>query len=316
MKFFDLHADIFYDLTNRRLNGHDDTFNSRHYAKMKTGHIGGAIFVVWNDIQSKIQPADFLNHAFDQIQREMHDPSTHMKVVLDSCALNEKWYDDDVSVIVGIEGIEAFGDSIMLLDDYYEKGLRHVGLTWNEQNAFATGVNGDSGRGLTLLGRKMVLKIQDRNMILDLAHLNERSFWDVLRCSCKPIMVSHSNAYALCPHKRNLKDEQIKAVSAQGGIIGVTSVGSFLSQDMSNRNLEVFVEHIAHMVDVGGIETVALGFDFCDYIHENYMGVEDFEDVSKTMNLIRALSKKGFTPPEIEKMAYGNAFRFIKSTGF
>lgn len=273
MKYFDLHADIFYDLTNQSLNGHKDTFNSRHYEKMKAGHIGGSIFVVWNDVKSKVQPADFLGHAFDQIQREMNDPKSNMKVVLDSCALAEKWMDDDVTVIVGVEGIEAFGDSITLLDDYYEKGLRHVGLTWNEQNAFATGVDGDPGRGLTLLGRKMISKIQNNKMILDLAHLNERSFWDVLKCNHKPVMVSHSNAYALCPHKRNLKDEQIKAISDQGGIVGLASVGSFLSQDMSNRNLEVFVEHIVHMVDVAGIETVAFGFDYCDYIHDNYVGV-------------------------------------------
>ncbi len=316
MKCFDLHADIFYDLTNQNLNGHKDTFNSRHYEKMKAGHIGGSIFVVWNDAQSNVQPADFLNYAFDQIQRERNDPKSNMKVVLESQSLTEKWQEDEIAVIIGIEGIEAFGDSIMPLDDYYEKGLRHVGLTWNEQNAFATGVNGDLERGLTLLGRRMVSKIQDNNMVLDLAHLNERSFWDVLKCNHKPVMVSHANAYALCPHKRNLKDEQIKAIAEQGGIVGLASVGAFLNQDMSNRNLEVFIEHIIHMVDLAGIETVALGFDYCDYIHKNYVGVEGLEDISKTTNLIEALSRKGFTPSEIKKIAHENAFRFIKSTGF
>ncbi|WP_069871405.1 dipeptidase [Fusibacter sp. 3D3] len=316
MKFFDLHADIFYDLTNQSLSGHEDTFNNRHYDKMATGHIGGSIFVVWSDAKSKVTPSDFLEYAFEQIAREMNDPYAQMKVVLDSHSLFEKWSDDKVKVIVGVEGIEAFGDSIMLLDTYYEKGLRHVGMTWNEQNAFATGVEGDPGRGLTLTGRKMVRKIQDKNMILDLAHLNERSFWDVLKCNQKPVMVSHSNSYALCPHKRNLKDEQIKAISDQGGIIGLTSVGSFLSQDLSKRNLETFAEHIEHIVDIAGIDTVALGFDYCDYIHKDYVGVEGLENASKTMNLIEALQKRGFTSQEIQKIAHENALKFIKSTGF
>lgn len=316
MKFFDLHADIFYDLTNQHQKGYNDTFNSRHYEKMKSGNIGGSVFVVWSDPNSDIDPARFLDLAFKQVEREASDTDSHMKMVLNTTDLLEAWYDDDVKVIVGMEGINAFGESLVMIDDYYERGLRHIGLTWNEQNAFATGVDGVAERGLTLLGRKMVKKIQDKNMILDLAHLNERSFWDALKCNHKPVMVSHSNAFALCPHKRNLKDEQIKAIAAQGGIIGIASVGSFVSEDLSKRNIETLTEHIVHMVDIAGIDSVAFGFDYCDYIVEDYVGVTKIRDASETLNIIESLSKKGFSPKEIKKIANENALKFIKSTGF
>lgn len=316
MKFFDLHADIFYDLTNQHQKGYSDTFNTRHYEKMKSGHIGGSIFVVWSDPNSEIESSRFLDLAFKQVEREMNDATSHMKVILNTDDLLETWYDDNVKAIVGMEGIQAFGESLLMIDDYYERGLRHIGLTWNEQNAFATGVEGIAERGLTLLGRKMVKKIQDKNMILDLAHLNEKSFYDVLRCNQKPVMVSHSNAYALCPHKRNLKNEQIKAIAAQGGIIGIASVGAFVSEDLSKRNIETLSDHIAYMVDIAGIDAVAFGFDYCDYIVEDYVGVEDIRDASATLNIIEALSKKGFTPMEIKKIANENALKFIKSTGF
>ncbi len=316
MKFFDLHADIFYDLTNQTQMGYRDTFNSRHYEKMKSGHIGGGIFVVWTDPQSDIETKHFLDLAFAQVDREINDVNSKMKVILSSNEIQDILLDDHVKVIVGMEGIRAFDESLMMLDDYYEKGLRHVGLTWNEQNSYATGVDGNLDRGLTLLGRKMVKKIQTQNMILDLAHLNERSFWDVLKCNLKPVMVSHSNAYALCPHKRNLRDEQIRAIAKQGGIIGVASVGSFVSEDLTERTIDKLAEHIAHMVNIAGIEAVAFGFDFCDYIVKDYIGVTDISDASVASNMIEALTRKGFSSMEIKKIAYENALKYIKSTGF
>lgn len=316
MKFFDLHADIFYDLTVQEIKGTPSTFEERHLKKFKAGNVKSGIFVVWYETDSEIAPSVFVNRAFDVIESLEENAESSLYFIKDFKTLEDSWNTDKVGVIIGMEGVSAFGDSMEPLEAYYESGLRHIGLTWNEQNAFATGVFGEPTRGITPLGRKLIERAQSKNMLVDLAHLNEKSFWDAMSFTTKPLFVSHANAFKLCPHSRNLKDEQIKEIARNGGVIGLASVGSFLSEDMSERHVDKFIDHLMHMAYLGGIESVAVGFDFCDYIYDEYVGVKNLEDASKTGFLVEGLIKRGFSKNDIEKIAYQNVLRYIKSTGF
>ncbi|MEM5818834.1 MAG: membrane dipeptidase, partial [Desulfitobacterium hafniense] len=123
-----------------------------------------------------------------------------------------------VGCLLSIEGGEILGNSLFLLDIIYELGVRALGLTWNQRNAIADGAGELTQSALTQFGEKVIQRMNELGMLIDVSHLNEAGFWHVLKLSSQPILASHSCAYALCPHPRNLTDEQLKALAQNGGV--------------------------------------------------------------------------------------------------
>ena len=202
-------------------------------------------------------------------------------------------------------------------------GARHASLTWNEQNALATGVGGDPLRGLTDSGKNAVRKLEELKMIVDVSHANEKSFWDIMDIATKPVIASHSNVKALSDHRRNLTDNQIKAIAESGGIIGINGYRDFVDyKNWQRADVGDLVNHIDYMADLVGIDHISCGFDFSGFIDQdclsafledtsnpNVLGLKEFKD---TPNLIKELQKRGYTQDEIEKIGYKNAFRVIQ----
>lgn len=209
-------------------------------------------------------------------------------------------------LMLHLEGASAVGSSLFLLDALYYLGVRSVGLTWNHRNLLADGVSeGGTGGGLSSLGRKAVLEINRLGMLLDLAHISPAGFYSALEVSIRPPVVSHANCFALCPHPRNLTDEQLKAVQNARGLVGVTFVPDFV--DNRAPNIERLVDHMVHIAEVAGAETLALGSDF-DGSDEVILS-----DVSKYPELINLLPGRGFTVLEIEMITNGNYKRVLNS---
>lgn len=104
-------------------------------------------------------------------------------------------------------------------------------------------------------------------MIIDVSHANEKTFWDIYNNTTKSFIASHSNAKSLCNHKRNLTDEQIKAIASRDGVIGINAYKGFVAIDSYKQNLERFVDHIEYIISLVGVRHVALGFDFCEYLY-------------------------------------------------
>lgn len=194
------------------------------------------------------------------------------------------------------------------LEALFAVGVRMIGLTWNGRNEIADGLGvGDRPGGLTDVGKIMVAHMQQLGVVVDLSHIAEIGFWDVLEVSSKPVACSHSNAKAIHEHRRNLTDAQIKAIAAQGGVIGVTYVPAFLGPgrdpDAGDRpGIEEVVRHIDHMCEVGGPEVVGLGSDF-DGIAQTPVGLED---VSCVPALTAALLARGYSEADLVKILGGN----------
>lgn len=213
---------------------------------------------------------------------------------------------DKLGILISVEGGEVLGESLFMLDIIFELGVRALGLTWNQRNALADGAGEQTNSRLTFYGQNVIHRMNELGMLIDVSHLNEAGFWHVLTLTDAPIVASHSCAYALCSHPRNLTDEQLKALADNHGLVGVNFYPHFLTEH-GEASLVQVVQHIVHIAEVAGVEVVGLGSDF-DGIDQVPKGLED---VSKYQNLAKSLLQEGFSEEEIEKIFYKNFRRLL-----
>jgi membrane dipeptidase len=180
-------------------------------------------------------------------------------------------------------------------------------LTWNGENELACGVEAGSG-GLSAFGKEVVYEMNRLGMLIDVSHLSERAFWDVLSISKAPVMASHSNAKSLCDHKRNLKDEQILAISRMGGVIGLNFYPPFLSNS-GVANMEDCIRHIDRILAVGGENCLGLGSDFDGFTEPVTVGLSSSDAYH---DLFSELLKRGYPDRVLQKLAYGNFLSLAK----
>jgi membrane dipeptidase len=223
-----------------------------------------------------------------------------------------------VTAILHLEGAEPLAPDLSDLDEWYERGLRSLGLVWSRRNAFAEGVpfrfpgSPDTGPGLTDAGRALVRACNERGVLVDCSHLNRRGFLDVAELSEAPLVATHSNAWALCPATRNLDDEQLDLVAASGGVVGVNFAVAFLRADGLNdpdTPVEEVCRHVEHLAGRMGIDHVAFGSDFEGAtVPSALAGVHGFDDV------LAALRVRGWDEPSLAKLAHGNWLRVLRAT--
>ena len=183
--------------------------------------------------------------------------------------------------LLAIEEGGAIDGSLEALRCLYELGVRAMTLTWSNRNDIADGVNEEkSGGGLTVFGRQVVAEMNKLGMLVDVSHIAPAGFWDVIEASTKPIIATHSNVKALCPHPRNLDDAQIKAINENDGLIGITFAGQFLENDYNDACIESVYRHIDHMLNLmGNDDHIGFGSDFDGISHPPYniQGVQDYK---------------------------------------
>ncbi|MCX7919160.1 MAG: dipeptidase [bacterium] len=235
----------------------------------------------------------------------------------------QQWIENDIlAFVLHIEGAEAINPDLSDLPEFYQRGVRSLGLVWSRPNAFGSGVpfrypsSPDIGHGLTQAGKNLVAACNELGIILDLSHLNEQGFWDVAKLSKHPLVVSHTGVHAICPSSRNLTDEQIDAIADSGGVVGIMFQPAHLQfsgnkDPMPNDNVAItdIVKHIDYIKTRIGIEHVAFGSDF-----DGAQMPKELNDVSGLQKLIEALRQAEYADKDIEKIAYKNWFRVIQET--
>jgi membrane dipeptidase len=226
--------------------------------------------------------------------------------------------DGEITAIVHMEGAEAIADDLSNLADWYDRGLRSIGIVWSRPNAFAEGVpfrfpaSPDTGPGLTDAGRALVRACNELGILVDVSHLNERGFWDVAATSDQPIVATHSNAHALCASTRNLTDGQLDAVRDSGGVVGVNFAVTFLREDGMNRveetGLDEIVRHVDYLAERMGIDHVAFGSDFDGAAVPAALG-----GVSGLPRLVDVLRER-YELGEVDRITHGNWLRVLDAT--
>ena len=208
---------------------------------------------------------------------------------------------ENIKAILSIEGGEGIY-SLAALRNYYRLGVRIAALTWNFSNHIASGAfEEDTTRGLTEFGKKVVNEMNALGMLIDVSHLNRKSFYDIAEITKMPIIATHSCSDAICPHVRNLTDEQFNIIKQSGGCVGINFYPTFLTDD-GKCTVDDIVKHIDHFMELGGEDNIGIGADFdgVDCLPE---GINGAQDVYKVFD---RLLQKGYTDEQIEKISHKN----------
>ena len=211
-------------------------------------------------------------------------------------------------IIIHCEGARGIRD-LDHLHRLHAQGLRSVGLTWNHANAYAAGALEDPDRGLTPAGRDLVRELEALHMVIDAAHLNRQGFDDLLATAHGPIVVTHTACAALFPHPRCVTDDQIRAVAARDGLLGVFYANKFLAPEGTRVTIDTVIDHYDHLVEIAGIEHIALGTDFggIDSGMPEHLTIP-----AELPNLFARMAERGYSAADIAALRGGNYLRVLR----
>ena len=216
-----------------------------------------------------------------------------------------------LSAILTMEDGRSVDGKMEKLEHYYNMGVRVIGLTWNQENCFGAPNSTDPtimAKGLTNFGKDAIVRMNELGMGVDVSHLSDGGFWDVANLTKKPFFATHSNCRSLNPHPRSMTDEMIRALADKGGVMGVNFCPAFLVQDVENNRAtcDMLVAQLRHMVNIGGADCAAIGTDF-----DGMGGDLEIASADQMPKLFIALERAGFTPHQMEKIAFANAERVM-----
>ena len=218
-----------------------------------------------------------------------------------------------IGVFLGVESLKFLRDASEI-QELYERGLRHVSLTWNEPNKFAAGAY-CGVKGLTEEGMELIREIEKLGMVIDLSHTNYMTFEEIIDIVHKPVIVSHGNCKGIYNHVRNYTDKQLLQIKETGGVIGISAKPHLLTYDRKARTVKKIAEHIDYAVKLMGIDHVGMGLDITYYIHrtETKNRVKGMEHIGKVSKVFTELKKMGYSTEDIDKIKYKNFERVIKT---
>ena len=241
-----------------------------------------------------------------------------LKICLTAADLRGCLENGKLAAILHMEGAEAIDPELNALDLFYRAGLRSLGPVWSRSTIFGEGVpfrfpgTPDTGGGLTGLGFDLVRRCNALGIMIDLSHITERGFWDVAEQSTHPLVATHSNAHALCPHVRNLTDDQLRAIAESDGMVGVNFAASFLREDgrmIDDVPLEQVVRHFDHLMSVLGEDRVGFGSDF-----DGAKVPKEIGDAAGLPNLIVEMRRHGYDDVLLKKLCHDNWLRVLEKT--
>ena len=207
------------------------------------------------------------------------------------------------AAFLSIEGAELIGCDPARLDEAAAEGVVAINLTWNHANALSGSNAEHPEQGLTPLGKQFVAKMEDLHILVDVSHLSETGFWDVMEQARRPILASHSNAKSVWNHIRNLTDEQITAIIENQGVIGLNFYQDFVG---GSRDLDMLRAHLDHILELGGAANVGLGGDWdgCDII-------DDLPSIDRLSSLYEYLLRHGYHETDVQNLFYNNLMRIV-----
>ncbi len=298
LEIFDAHCDT----PGKLYDGADPLDPNLHFSLSKTQKYSRYVQIMAFCIVDRRREHPF-STALQGIERRQAFPDTPL--ITTKRALSE--HKSGTALLLAVEGGEAIEGSLDSLYMLFQKGVRILTLTWNNKNEIADpAARPENPGGLTPFGRAVIGEMERLGMAVDISHISEKGFWDVMETAKKPVIASHSCAMQLCPHPRNLTDSQFTALCKNGGIVGVNFYPLFLG----GNTVDDIVRHVLHFLSLGGENHIGFGSDFdgIKILPEKLHGVGDFDTI------IEALLRGNISEEIVRKIAYKNMENYFLQT--
>lgn len=307
---FDLHCDTIYELLGKDYRAGDILrSNSRHIDLDRAKTLPGyaqcfACFTTpMEDLPGQLTVADIFERELSVLLRELNANADCIRQAYTASDVADNYNNGIMSAIFSIEGPAGFGYDPALLENLYQIGFRISTLGWNEKNVL-TGSH-VTGGGLTDLGREYVIEAQRLGMIVDVSHISDEGFWDIMNITEAPVIATHSNSRKICDVSRNLTDDMFRAICATGGVAGINLWINFLGE---NPCLDSVCDHIMHFMEMDPEgKHIALGGDLdgCDRLPAGFAGVQDYP------KLAQRLIDRGVDANTVQNIFWNNALGVI-----
>ncbi len=301
---FDAHCDTISLIcdTNQELLENNCRVDLKKMSKNQHIQFFASFIDAQNDILTPFNRANqLIDYYYEQINKNSNLIS-HCNSVFD---INTSLINNKIAALLSIEGGEALEGKIENLLHFFDKGVRMMTLCWNYQNEICSGVDADNDNGLTDFGIEVIHLMNKKGMIIDVSHMSEKSFWDVMEATTSPVVASHSNVFSLKKHKRNLKKEQIAAVIENNGCIGINLYTEFLGDTACTT--DDVLGHIEYILEMGGENNIGIGSDFdgMNSLPKEISSIKDLE------TLPEAMLKKGYSEDLVKKITHNNFLRVV-----
>ena len=317
MRFIDLHCDTFDQIARsggkKGLRNGDCAINIE---KMQQAGAMVQFFAMYIRCHARLEAAGMTTPPYEYFYWEyesyLKEMAANADVIAPAFCYADILRNQEKGLITSILSIE---DSVSLegkierVDEFYEKGVRMMSLTWNWENSLAYPQSDDPAKmqlGLKPFGIDAIRRMEELGIIIEVSHLSDGGFWDVTKYTKAPFVASHSCCRSLCNEGRNLTDDMLRKIGDRGGVCGINFYSGFLNKGSEYTAVEDVVRHARHVADVAGIDAVALGSDF-DGV-DNEMEFKDYAG----MPMIAEGLKECFTDDEVEKICWGNTLRVIR----
>ena len=358
----DTHNDILEQCIGKHLSIDDDLKGKTQtdLVRLKQGGVSVQLFSVWCDGHEK-KPYQLANIEMDTLDAVISRNLNSIVKVANYKALLKAVKQHKIAAMFGVEGGHMIEGDLTKLETLYKRGARYLTLTWNNSTSWATSAFEETHdsilkaknqpKGLNNFGKQVVKKMNELGMLVDISHVGEQTFWDVISTTTKPVIASHSSVYAICPVSRNLKDGQIKAVAKNGGVIQVNFYSGFLDSSFEKRSKLFEAKHKAEKDSLRKINPepyffqeflfkkypdevkslrppLSLLIEHIDYIVKlvgiDYVGLgSDFDGISSSPQqlddvtsyplITKALLDKGYSKKDVYKILGGNFLRVFKA---
>ncbi|ARS35005.1 dipeptidase [Pontibacter actiniarum] len=324
-------------------------------ARFKKGGVDAQFFSVWSDETGTFK---YANQQIDSLQAIARRHPDKMMLANSTADIQRAVKGGKMAALIGVEGGHMIESDLQKLEKLYNRGTRYLTLTWNNSTPWATsamdetsGKLKESEKGLSDLGRQIVRRMNELGMMVDVSHVGEKTFWDVMEVTKKPVLVSHSSVYSINPVFRNLKDEQIRAIAKNGGVVQLNFFSGFLDSTFVSRvnafqaahqqeadslkaqgyQNEGIMDYLAttYPADVQNLRPpLSLLLDHLDYIVKlvgvDYVGLgSDFDGISSAPQQLdgvqdyplvtKELLARGYGEKDIKKILGGNFMRVFKA---
>lgn len=357
----DTHNDVLSTATMRGLNIEADLTGRTHsdIARFKKGGVDVQVFSIFCDERfGKDTAFKYANIEIDSLYAIVNRNQNKMMIATTPVQIEQALTEKKLACMMGVEGGHMIEDNLASLDSFYKRGVRYMTLTWNNSTSWATSAldettktNTLTQKGLTPFGKQVVQRMNELGMIVDVSHVGEQTFWDAISITTKPVIASHSCVHALCPVFRNLKDEQIKAIGKNGGVIHLNFYSGFLDSTFQTRLTAFNNRHRREMDSLNALQwpnyeveeyflkkypeeagnlrpPLSLLLDHLDYIVRltgvDHVGLgSDFDGISsapKELNdvtdmplITKALLQRGYSKREVRKILGENFLRVFRA---